>query len=409
MFRNISIVWKLAFKSVIANWAKNKVIVSIVAVSLVMIQILLALSEGFGLQVKNFALDSLVGNYKIMSPEYKLEPSAKFGFKINDDVLTKINNLDYVKGATKRIVIPAVIKSERSIRNIMLVGVDTSSEKDLSFLGKSYTKDLKQAFANNGILIGAELLDKLSTKIGYKVVISGQNAKEKLVETAFFLSDTFTTSLPQMEQIYVFADIETVNKIYQLDGNISEISIVLSDQNKDIKSEITKILPKKTQVYSWGELLSFLKNWLDIMYINMLVIFIIVFIAATLPLSNTLLISVLERMFEFGVLQAIGLKKIYLMLFILFESFFILLLGLGLGLIGGVLITIVLQYSGISIAAFADGASGLGLGDHIYPKLNMANTMLITSVLFGFGMLVSFYPAIRASLYNVVEALSKKS
>lgn len=409
MLRNIWIVWRLAFKSVIANWAKNKVIILIIGVSLMMIQILLALSEGFGLQVKTFALDSLVGNYKIMSPQYKLDPSAKFGFRVSDDLLNNINNLNYVKGSTKRIVIPAVIKSERSIRNIMLVGIDTNTEKDLSFLGKSYTKDLKQAFANNGILIGKELLDKLSTQIGYKVVIAGQDANEKLIETAFFLSDTFTTSLPQMEQIYVFTDIKTIDKIYKLKGKVSEISIVLADQNKDIFAELINLKPQNTQLYAWGDLLSFLKNWLDMMYINMLVIFIIVFIAATLPLSNTLLISVLERMFEFGILQAIGLKKTYLALFILFESFFILLIGLSLGLVAGVLITMGLEKVGISIVAFSQGASGLGLGDHIYPKLNLANTFLITQIMFAFGMFVSLYPALRASLYSITQALSKKS
>ncbi len=413
MIKNIYILWKLAFRSVFANWAKNKTIISIVSVSLIMIQILLSLSEGFGVQIKNFALDSLVGNYKIMTDAYKIEPAVKNNFKIPnvDEFLHKINSQAYVKGATKRVEIPAVIKSERSIRNIIIVGIDTKNEKDLSFIGKSYRGDFKKAFENNGILIGEELLQKLQTKVSYKVVVAGQDANEKLIETAFFITDTFTTSLPQMEEVYVFTDINNLNTIYNLNNSISEISIILQDQNKEseVYEKLKVITPKNLNLYTWGDLLGFLKGWLDMMYINMVIVFFIVFIAATLPLSNTLLISVLERMYEFGVLQAIGLKKSYLMLFILFESFFILSIGLGIGFVVGITLTYFLQDIGINISAFSKGAAGLGLGDYIYPKLDMYYSLLITGVLFMFGMIVSIYPAIRAASYNVVEALSKRT
>ena len=138
MLKNLRVVFNLAFKSVFNNWAKNKVIIVIIIVSIMLIQILLSIAEGFKGQVKSFVLDSLVGNIKIMNPQYKIDNSIKNNFVISDDIIEQIANIEGVKGVTKRIQIPVVLKSEREIRNGILVGIDTNTEKDLSFIGKSY-------------------------------------------------------------------------------------------------------------------------------------------------------------------------------------------------------------------------------------------------------------------------------
>jgi hypothetical protein len=94
MLTNILMVFNLAVKNVFSNWGKNKTIVTILAVSLILIQFLISLSEGFGLQVKTFALDSLVGDLKIINPKSRVDSSIKLNFVIDDSTLDKISKID---------------------------------------------------------------------------------------------------------------------------------------------------------------------------------------------------------------------------------------------------------------------------------------------------------------------------
>jgi ABC-type antimicrobial peptide transport system permease subunit len=144
------------------------------------------------------------------------------------------------------------------------------------------------------------------------------------------------------------------------------------------------------------------------MFINLLVFFSIVFLAASFPLSNTLLISVLERVYQFGILQALGLKKPYIAILILFEAIIILTIGSVIGLVIGVLLTMVLNHVGIDVSAFSQGLSGIGISDNLYPVLNLMTTIKVTLLLFVIATVISLYPAIKASLYSPIKALSKK-
>ena len=412
MLTNILMVFNLAVKNVFSNWGKNKTIVTILAVSLILIQFLISLSEGFGLQVKTFALDSLVGDLKIINPKSRVDSSIKLNFVIDDSTLDKISKIEGVRGVTTRINIPLVIKSEREFKNVVLVGINKEREKDISFLGKAYNpNNFGNTFKNNGLLIGEDLLKKLKTKNHFKVVASGQDVNEKLIEKAFFINDVFTTNIPNVSELYIFSDIKEVAKTFGFKQNeVSEVSIALVNQKymESVKAEIKKILPKNSEIFEWGELMKFLKEWLDMMFINLLVFFSVVFLAASFPLSNTLLISVLERVYQFGILQALGLKKPYIAILILFEAIIILTIGSVIGLVIGVLLTMVLNHVGIDVSAFSQGLSGIGISDHLYPVLNLMTTIKVTLLLFVIATVISLYPAIKASLYSPIKALSKK-
>jgi ABC-type antimicrobial peptide transport system permease subunit len=144
------------------------------------------------------------------------------------------------------------------------------------------------------------------------------------------------------------------------------------------------------------------------MYIVLMVFFGIVFFAATIPLMNTILISVLERIHEFGIMQALGFKKSYLFLYIMFEAAIILGIGITIGAILGLIISGILSYTGINIAPFSAGSANIGLGDHIYPKVDILGALKVALSMLFLGIIASIYPSIRAILYNPMQALSKR-
>ena len=407
----IAIIFKLAWRNVLGYSDKNKIIVSIIIVSVIFIQFLWALSEGFGRQVKTFALDSLVGNMQILHENAKIDPSVANSFEISDITLNKIASIKGVVGVTKRVKVPMVLRSERVAQNAILVGIDLVTEQKLSFYGKDYLPYNEPiTYKNNGVVMGKTLVDDLETQKNFRVVASAEDYKGNSIESPLYINDIYKSSMPNVEEMYFFQDIKQVQNRYNLGNKVTEVSIIFSDDKYTdaLYDEINKLIPPHTKLYKWGDIMGFLKNWLAMMTINITVFFLIVFISASFPLANTLLISVLERTHEFGIINALGLKKFYIFLLIMFEAFFILLISISIGFILGAIITITLSDIGINISGFGAGLAQLGLGDYLYPHYNIVSSIIIASLLFVIGMLVSLYPAIKASLYNPTTAMSKR-
>lgn len=410
-FNNTKLIFDMAFRNVINNMDKNKIIILIIAVSFILIQILLASSIGLGLQVRNFALDALLGDFKIMHTKYKLNNEIKYNFYISQQQLDKIRSIDGVAGVTTRVQVPLVIKSAREFRNATLVGIDLRYEKELSFIGKEYGySNFSKVLKDNQLIVGNNLKDTLQTKIGYKIILSGQDVKEDLLDLPFFIKDVFNTNLPAFEDMFLFANLDVVQKKYHLGDNVTEVSIrLLPNTNAEhIYQQINQLLPDDTKLYTWGELMVFLKSWLDMMLVNLLIFFGVVFVAACIPLGNNILMSVLERVNEFGILQALGMRKLYVSLLIICEAFITLLIGLLSGLVVAIPLTLLLSYTGINISSMAQGASQLGLSDYIYPIFNFYHTLMILITILVIGLLFSVYPAIKIYFYNIVDAISKK-
>ena len=133
---------------------------------------------------------------------------------------------------------------------------------------------------------------------------------------------------------------------------------------------------------------------------------VIIGLALIFGIINTMLMSVFERIQEFGVLMAIGMKNNRLYLMIVFEAFILGVIGTLAGLVFGLLLDIPLAHSGINLSIFATGLESFGIGAVIYPVLSVGN--IINAVLFMpiVAVLGALYPAYRAIKLEPIYAIN---
>jgi ABC-type lipoprotein release transport system permease subunit len=138
----------------------------------------------------------------------------------------------------------------------------------------------------------------------------------------------------------------------------------------------------------------------------MLIWVVVIFLALSFGLVNTLVMAVFERVREIGLMLALGMKPAMILGQIIIES--MLLLGVGL-LIGDVLAyaSVIPLESGIDISAVAKGMEMVGASSTLYPKLYLKDVVLANVVVLLLGFLASLSPAWRASRYEPVEAITK--
>jgi ABC-type lipoprotein release transport system permease subunit len=169
--------------------------------------------------------------------------------------------------------------------------------------------------------------------------------------------------------------------------------------------DLRAALPDAFAVHTWQELLPAITGYLDIFNGFMRLWHLIIFIAMGFGIVNTLLMAVFERMREFGILKALGVKPWWIVRGVLTESFLLLTIGLILGNALSFLNVWALSKNGIDLSAFAAGADMAGVSRIIYPVLEVGDVFAANLVVLALGLLVSLYPAIKAARFTPVEAM----
>jgi ABC-type lipoprotein release transport system permease subunit len=195
----------------------------------------------------------------------------------------------------------------------------------------------------------------------------------------------------------------------KLGNGISEIAILLSDgyENQEVYKRLKASLPpEQFEVHSWRELLPFQTAYLKILDGFMWFWFLVVFVAMGFGIVNTTLMAVFERMREFGLMKALGMKPWWILREVLVESFLLLICGLIVGNLLGFLSIYALSASGIDLSALAAGAEYAGMSRIIYPAIAAKDVWVANLTVLLLGLLVSLYPAIKASRFTPVQALT---
>ena len=200
-----------------------------------------------------------------------------------------------------------------------------------------------------------------------------------------------------------------MNAMLKLKNGISEVSIILPDHQEVPEAATTlrtALASTNYKVHTWRELLPLVTAYLRIFDWFIFLWFIAVFVAMGFGIVNTTMMAVFERIREFGLLKALGMKPRWIIKEVLTESFFLLIMGMAIGDILGFLSVFALSGNGIDLSALAAGAEFAGISRVIYPVISAKDVVVANLVVFILGLLVSVYPAMKAARFTAVQALA---
>jgi ABC-type lipoprotein release transport system permease subunit len=252
------------------------------------------------------------------------------------------------------------------------------------------------------------MLDKFETKLGRKLVLMSQDTDGEIASRAFRIVGIFRAEMESTEKQFAFILLESSQKMLKMNKGISEISILLTGKANDqmLDDELRTALPSgQFEIQNWRELLPFQTAYLRILDGFLYIWYLVVFVAMGFGIVNTTLMAVYERMREFGLLKALGMKPWWILREVLTESLLLLLTGLIIGNLLGLLSIFALSARGIDLSALAAGAEYAGMTRIIYPALDLKDFLVANLVVLLLGLLVSVYPAAKAARFTPVEAL----
>jgi len=168
----------------------------------------------------------------------------------------------------------------------------------------------------------------------------------------------------------------------------------------------SQLAGRGVRVRSWQTILPLLKAYLEMFDAFILIWFVVVFVAMGFGILNTTLMAVFERMREFGVLKALGMRPGRIVGGVMLETLLILLIGILAGNLLGLATCWGLSFGGIDLSALAKGVEYAGMARIIYPEVWGQDILRADLVVLLLGVLVSLYPALKAARMTPVAAMT---
>jgi ABC-type lipoprotein release transport system permease subunit len=400
----------LAWRNLWRNHRRTLIMLAAITVGVWAMIFMTALMRGMVDDMLLNGIRNLPGEVQIHHPDYRDDPSINNSISVPDEILLKALQSPEVKAWTNRVRLPAVISSERDSRGVTLLGVEPDSELKIGFDIDDITEGrfLKNS-SDSGLVIGAKMAERLETRPGKRVVIMSQDPENNIADRGFRIVGIYKAKMASLEEVYVYAGLETVQKLLKLKNKVSEIAIT-GDDYRNVESWyplIRQAAGENMQTLPWYEIDTYLGTMLNMMDGFVLVWIVVIFLALSFGLVNTLVMAVFERVREIGLMQALGMRPGLILYQILLESFLLLSIGLVLGNVFAIATVIPLQ-GGIDISIVAKGMEMMGTSSILYPALKLNDMLLANIVVIILGLLTSILPAWHAARFDPIEALGKE-
>jgi len=401
---------QLAWRNIWRNKRRTAVILTAVVIGVWSMILLGSLMRGMAVGMIQNGIATLTGHLQIHHKGYRSDPAIENSIP-NPEVVVAALKKEMPEGTlwSPRVRLNAVVSNARHSAGVTLVGIDPVSEAKISFIGSAISRGRHLTPDNkNGIIVGQALLDQFETKLGRKLVLMSQDTNQEIASRAFRIVGVFKAEMESTEKLFVFVNRTESQKMLKLENGISEIAIIFPGKpdNPDAYQALkTALSAQNFEVHTWRELLPFQMAYLKLLDGFMWIWYLVVFVAMGFGIVNTTLMAVFERMREFGLLKALGMKPWWILREVLTESLLLLISGMAIGNFLGFICIYALSISGIDLSALAAGAEYAGISRVIYPAIAIKDVLLSNFIVLFLGILVSAYPAVKAARFTPVEAL----
>jgi len=319
-----------------------------------------------------------------------------------DQLVAQISALAPVRVATPRLFASGIASVGDQSTGVRVVGIDPLSPANAPYQEGLTSGDFITPDDREGLVIGQPLADKLGLKVGDPLNLSVNTSNGDVAQQVFTVRGIYSTRTYGFDSATVFLPLAKAQAITQTENHASTIFVLLKDK-ADTDAVVAALQTSSYKVIPWTKLNELIIQFEDLANSYMGIFYLIVLGVTATVIVNTLIMAVFERTREIGILSAIGMKSRSILLMFLTESTLLAVGGVIIGIILGGLMVAYFTHFGFFIGKM--GISGMLIGNTVYAKLTVQDTVKLTILAFIITLLAGLYPAILAARLEPVQAL----
>jgi putative ABC transport system permease protein len=316
-----------------------------------------------------------------------------------------------VRAAAPRLVVSGLASSAAAAVPVRIEGVDPAAEAAFSTLAAGAVGGTFLAPGDRiAAYIGVGLARRLALGVGSRLVLTAQAASGEITGQLVRVVGTFQSGLPAIDEGLVYIPIALAQSWLGTPGAATTLAVLLRSSHATDRAvrAVRHRLPAGAAALSWREAAPALDSAIRIDDWSGYAFLLILLAIVALAILNAVLMSVLNRNREFGVLQALGLTKRETGLVVFMEG---LLLSAASGVLGigiGFAVTWLFWRHGIDFSALMQGDisfSGALVSPILVPEFRLTQVLLCLAATLAIGVAASIYPARQAGRIDVAEAM----
>ena len=353
-------------------------------------------------------LDLMVGHVQITNPEFEDQFNPRYDIQGSGLLLDSLRQKEYITGIQYESLAAGLAQSAANSYGVTIHGIDTASGPVHPIAQHIQQGNLLRDIKRNPVVIGRALAERLELDLRSKMVVSFQDVEGNITAGAFRIAGIFDSFNDNYDKGNVFVLRDDLNRLLGEEQLIHKITLKIDDFSQaGMRAESIRENHGGLKVSSWGEVAPELEYVFNSMDISLYIVMIIIIMALVFSIINTMLMAVLERTKELGMLMAIGMNKARLFTMILCETFFLTMVGTPIGLFLSWLTVWTFGNIGIDLSAFSQGLNAYGLDTVIYPELSATYYLNVTLLIAAAAILSAIYPAWKTLKLKPVEAIRK--
>ena len=404
------ILVKLAWRNIFRNKRRTFIAATAIGIGLTALIFIDAFMIGMEETMIRTATASFLGDAQIHREGFRDVQEVSLTVQALDSVTESLAKEESVAHFTQRTLASSMITSPANVSAINLVGIHPPTEKFLSLIDDAITEGVYFEGDNSrDIVIGAKLAEILEIELGDRVVVTvAQAGTGELSQEMFRISGIYHFADEVMNSGMAFVRIEKAQEMLAIGEDVHEIAIKFTSiaYSQDTALPFWDTYSQHgNEALSWTELMSQLTVVLEMTKHSKYIMGVILFGVVVFGIINTLFMSLYERMFEFGVLRAVGTRPFGMARVVLFEAGALAIVSIGLGAILGFVLTAVLAHVGIDYTGIE--MMGVTMQEFIYPVLEVQQFIIYPIWVFIFTLIAGLYPARHVAKMAPVDAMRR--
>jgi len=402
------VIFLVSWRNVWRNKLRSLIIISAIAIGVFAGVFTTAFMQGMSEQRVEAAIKTEISFIQLHNPKFKEAQDIDALIKNVNEKKQKISEIKNVSGQSERIVINGMAASAETSSGVRLYGINTKDEIKVTNINEKLIEGkFLEGIKRNPVVIGHKLAEKLNLKLRSKIIFTFQDFEGNLTGGAFRIAGIYRTDNAMFDGSTIFVKKSDLQRLTMLPENTAhEIVVNIDNQEADktVKAEIEKQFTD-VETKLWTELKPELAYLTEVMGMYMYIFVGIILFALGFGIVNTMLMVVLERVKEIGMLLAVGMNKMRVFSMIVLETVFLSLTGGIVGIVLGGLVSKYYSTNAIDLSMWSEGLGSIGWGSKVFTSIGFEMLISITLMVIATGIIAAIYPARKALKLNPADAL----
>ncbi|MCF8228985.1 MAG: ABC transporter permease [Bacteroidales bacterium] len=407
-------IFSIAWRNVWRNKLRSLVIMLAVIFGLVGGIFSVALMNGMMEQMITSSIQTQLSNIQVHNPDYLTNNEVKYDIGDVSSVISSIKQNKEVSAISSHIKAQAMASTAATGTGVMIIGIDPGKEKKVTTIHEhliegSYFGD--SLSRSKPILVGKDLAHKLSAGIGNKVVITIQNLENVITYGAFRIVGIFETHNSNFDKTNLFVLKKDLAELINFNPESATEIMIRLDENKQTE-EVAQKLSKELQglkVQTWMQIRPEFELFNSMTQQMLYLFLLLILFGLAFGIVNAMLMAVMERVKEIGMLMAVGMNKRRIFSMIMLETIFLSITGGIIGILGGFGLVEYFGESGIDLSVVAEGLQAVGYASTAYPSVDNSYYFIVSAMVILTAVIASIYPARKALKLKPAEAVREEA